>query len=82
MAEFFNDRRPAGPARDDSTPLGRAALLGANAQLRDATPEYRKDDVNRRIRTAAVQRHRSRRAGLEDFATVGEYACFITGTEE
>lgn len=82
--EFFNDRRPN--VVDDhewpvmnGTPLDKAGLRVANKRLRGATPDYRKANVNRQIRTASVRRHRNRQHGREDFASVGEYLGFMTG---
>lgn len=79
--DYFNDRRPYGGPRDEDygTPVSRETLVGANARLRDATPQYRLGDKNRSIATLAVQRHRSRRAGQGDFASVGEYLEFLAG---
>lgn len=79
--DFYNDRRPS-PRRegDDDRFLERGTLRDANAQIRAATPAYRMDAVNRKIRTTAVQRHRARRSGNEDFSSVGEYVNFICGT--
>lgn len=84
--DFFNDRRPA--VADDhewdllhETPLDRDGLRAANTRLRNAAPEYRRADVNRQIRTTAVQRHRARQAGSEDFASMGEYLNFMTGAD-
>ena len=73
--DYFNDRRPcASPCDDDYAKLvTRDTLVDANARLRDATPRYRLNDRNQSISTLAVQRHRSRRAGSGDFASVGHY---------
>jgi hypothetical protein len=81
--DYFNDRRPYGGPREEDyqTPVSRDSLVDANARLRDATPQYRLDDRNRTIRTLAVQRHRSRRSGEGDFASVGEYLEFLAGAE-
>ena len=80
--DIYNDRRPS-PRRegDDERPLDRGTLRDANAQIRAATPAYRAGDVNRKIRTTAVQRHRSRRSGNEDFSSVGEYVNFVCGAD-
>lgn len=81
---FYNDRRPAVAgdhewATLNQAPLDRDGLRAANARLRAAAPAYRQDDVNRQIRTTAVQRHRARQAGHGDYATVGGYLSFMTG---
>lgn len=84
--EFFNDRRPS-VANDHEwdllhqTPLDRVGLRAANTRLRNAAPDYRKADVNRKIRTAAVQRHRARKAGRDDYLSMGEYLSFMTGAD-
>lgn len=81
--DFYNDRRLS-PHRegDAERPLDRDSLKDANARIREATPLYRADDVNRKIRGAAVQRHRTRKAGGTDFTSVGEYMNFICGTDD
>jgi hypothetical protein len=81
--DFFNVRRPS-PLRegDGDRPLDRDSLTEANARIRASAPAYRADAVNTKIRTTAVQRHRARRAGGDDFGTVGEYVNFICGTED
>lgn len=81
--DFYNDRRPS-PRRegDDDRPLDRDALVEANAQIRAATPAYRQEDLRVKIRTAAVQRHRARRAGQTDFSSISEYKSFICGTDD
>lgn len=81
--DLYNDRRPR-PRRDgdDERPLDRDGIRDANSQIRSSTPAYRIDGVNTKIRTAAVQRHRGRRAGLDDFSTVGQYVNFICGTDD
>lgn len=73
--DYFNDRRPcASPCDDDyAVPLSRESLVDANARLRGATPVYRQEHRSRSISTLAVQRHRSRRAGQGDFASIGHY---------
>lgn len=81
--EFYNERRPSPLSeRDGDRLLDRDALLDANARIRAAAPAYRQADVNRKIRTTAVQRHRARKAGGSDFGTVGEYTNFICGTAD
>lgn len=77
--DFYNDRRPD-PRKDGyvDEPLTRQNLKAANSSIRSATPLYRADDVNRKIRTTAVQRHR----GKHQFETVGEYMNFILGTDD
>jgi hypothetical protein len=84
--DFYNERRPS--VADDhewdllhQSPLDRDGLRAANTRLRNAAPEYRKGDVNRQIRTAAVQRHRARQAGGADFSSMGEYLNFMTGAD-
>lgn len=79
--DFFNERRPS-PSRegDDDRLLNRDSLIEANNQIRASTPAYRLDDVNTKIRTTAVQRHRARRAGQQDFSSISEYKSFICGT--
>lgn len=82
MDELFNDRRPhAGPVDDDySTPVTKTTLTQAHARIWAATPEYRMDDTRTGIRTLAVQRHRARRSGGDDFDSVGSYLEFVTGS--
>lgn len=82
--DIWNDRRPV--VADDhewdqlnQTPLD---VRAANARLRGAAPDHRKDEVNRQIRTASVQRHRARRAGRDDYSSMGEYLSFMTGADE
>lgn len=84
--DLFHDRRPA--VADDhewptlnESPLDRAGLRSANTRLRNAAKTYELDGVNRKIRTAAVQRHRARRAGSEDYSSMGEYLSFMTGAD-
>ena len=79
--DFYNERRPS-PRRegDDARPLDRDALIEANAQILAATPAYRQEEMRVKIRTAAVQRHRARRAGEADFSSISEYKSFICGT--
>lgn len=81
--DFYNERRPT-PTRegDGDRPLAPDALKDANARIRGATPVYQQGAVNTKIRTAAVQRHRARKAGQADFSTVGEYVNFICGTDD
>lgn len=83
MNEFFNDRRPR-PSRDGdaATPLDKQSVTQANRHLLESTPEYRKSDAKRRIRTAAVQRFRARQSGRGDFDSIEQYKEFIYGTEE
>ena len=81
--DFYNDRRPTARREDDDArPLDRASLKDANSRIRSAAPAYQVENVNRKIRTVAVQRHRGRRAGQADFSTVGAYVDFITGTDD
>lgn len=81
--DLYRDRRPS-PALDgdDNRPLERNALRDANARVRAATPLYQQGTVNTKIRTTAVQRFRARERGQQDFATVGEYLNFLTGTDD
>ena len=82
--EFFNERRPS--VADDhewdqlnQSPLDREGIRAANTRLRNAAPEYRRPEVVRHIRNTAVQRHRARQAGRDDFSSMGEYLSFMTG---
>lgn len=78
--DLWRDRRPSARRDgDDSQPLGRAGLTDANTRLRQSAPRYRQDQVSRQIRTTAVRRHRARKAGQSDFATIGEYVDHMTG---
>jgi hypothetical protein len=85
--DFYNDRRPS--VADDhewdqlnQSPLDRDGLRAANTRVRSATPEYERADVNRKIRATAVRRHRARKAGQQDFASMGEYLNFICGSDD
>lgn len=81
--DFYNERRASARREDDDTrPLDRGNLKDANSRLRSSAPAYQADDVNRKIRTVAVQRCRGRRSGHDDFSSVGEYVDFICGTED
>lgn len=88
--DFYNDRQPKlwdESERDlvfdpEIGKLDRGGLRAANTRIRNATPLYRQGDLNTRIRTAAVQRHRARKAGSEDFSTMGEYMNFICGSDD
>jgi hypothetical protein len=81
--EFWNERRPS-PSRagDDERPLDKRAVQDANDRIRAATPVYRQDSMNTRIRTAAVQRHRASRAGRDAPTTVSEYISFVMGADD
>lgn len=88
--DFYNDRRPK--VADDYEwdllhdpemgALDHNGVKAANARLRGAAPAYELGDLNRRIRTTAVQRHRTRQRGGEDFTTMGEYLNFMTGRDD
>lgn len=81
--ELYHERRPSPRADDDdSTPVNARTLRDVNARIRAATPAYKQDDLYVKIRTTAVQRHRSRKAGHGDFSSASEYISFICGTEE
>ncbi len=81
--DFYNDRRPSARREgDDARSLDRASLKDANSRIRSAAPAYQAEDVNRKIRTVAVQRHRGRQAGRGDFSSVGAYVDFICGSED
>lgn len=81
--DFYNERRPS-PRRegDDERLLDRNSLIEANAQIRASTPAYRQEELRVKIRTAAVQRHRARKAGGQDFSSISEYKNFICGTDD
>jgi hypothetical protein len=74
--EFFNDRRPS-VNRDDDRELGSDTLREVNAQIRSSVPVYHRADVDRKIRTTAVARHRGRQ-----FNSVGEYVNFVCGADD
>lgn len=81
--DLYNDRRPSARREgDDDQPLDRGSLKDANSRIRSATPAYRSGDVDRKIRATAVQRHRGRKAGQDDFSTVGAYINFVVGTDD
>lgn len=81
--ELFNDRQASSKADgDDDRELSRTSLRDANRRLRQNAPDYRKADVDRKIRTAAVQRHRARKSGQDNPGTVGSYVSFITGSDD
>lgn len=81
--DFYNERRASARREDDDArPLDRGSLKDVNSRIRSAAPAYQADDVNRKIRTVAVQRCRGRRSGREDFSTVGAYVDFICGTDD
>jgi hypothetical protein len=81
--EFFHERRPSpGCEGDDAVPVNADTLRDVNARIRAATPAYRQDEMNTKIRTTAVQRFRSRAAGAGDFSSASEYISFICGTDD
>jgi hypothetical protein len=77
--DFYSDRRP-NPARegDQDTALGYHSLRQANREILDSTPSWRRDEMQTKIHTNAVHRHRGKVA----FSNIGEYKNFIYGTEE
>lgn len=77
--DFYTDRRP-NPSReaDSGTPLGYHTLRQANREILDSTPAWRKEEMQTRIHTNAVHRHRGKVA----FNDISEYKQFIYGTEE
>lgn len=78
MAEFFNDRQKSARADgDDEREVSRSSLKDANSRIRAVTPVYEKKNVDRKIRTTAVQRHRGKQ-----FGSVSEYMDFILGTND
>lgn len=82
-AKFYNDRRPR-PERDgdSDTPLSKYAVAAANTHILESTPAYRRAEVDRKIKTTAVQRFRARANGQGDFESIEEYKNFIYGTQE
>jgi hypothetical protein len=83
MSDFYNDRRSRPiPGESDSASLDKASVTDANRRILEAAPAYRHAEINRKIKTTAVQRHRSRAAGQGDFDTISEYTNFIYGTSE
>jgi hypothetical protein len=83
VAKFYNDRRPSPFAEGDSgVSLDKSAVTEANRHIMDATPAYRRAEVDRKIKTTAVQRQRARDAGQNDFESIQEYKNFIYGTRE
>jgi hypothetical protein len=83
VAKFYNDRRPSPFAEGDSgVPLDKTAVTEANRHIMGATPVYRRAEIDRKIKTTAVQRQRQRDAGLGDFDSIEEYKNFIYGTRE
>lgn len=83
QVKFYNDRRPR-PERDgdDSVYLDKASVTEANRHILDSTPAYRHEEINRKIKTTAVQRFRARAAGSGDFDSIEQYKNFIVGTNE
>jgi hypothetical protein len=83
MDKFYNDRRPSPYVEGDSgVPLDKTAVTEANRHILNATPAYRRAQVDRKIKTTAVQRQRQRDAGQGDFGSIEEYKNFIYGTRE
>lgn len=82
-AKFWNDRCPKpGREGDSDIYLDKASVTEANAHILDSTPVYRHAEVNRKIKTAAVQRFRARANGSGDFESIEQYKQFITGTND
>lgn len=83
MNKFYNDRRPR-PERDGDSGVGldKRSVTEANRHIMDSTPAYRRAEVDRKIKTTAVQRQRRRDAGEGDFESIAQYKSFIYGTEE
>lgn len=81
--KFYNDRRPSPHVEGDSAmPLDKSAVTEANRHIMGATPAYRKAEIDRKIKTTAVQRQRQRDAGAGDFDSIEQYKNFITGTSD
>lgn len=80
---FYNDRRPR-PEREGDSGVGldKKSVTEANDHILSSTPAYRKAEVDRKIKTTAVQRFRARAAGQGDFESIEQYKQFIYGTEE
>lgn len=77
--DFYNSRRPQVVHDEDrATELGYHTLRQANREILSAVPDYRKPQVQTKIRTTAVHRHR----GKVDFSNISDYKDFIYGTEE
>lgn len=83
MNKFYNNRRPS-PNRegDSAVPVNKATVTEANDHILGATPAYRHAEVDRKIKTVAVQRQRRRDAGQPDFESIEEYKNFVYGTGE
>jgi hypothetical protein len=83
MAKFYNDRRPR-PEREGDSGVGldKASVTEANRHVMDSTPAYRRAEIDRKIKTTAVQRFRARANGAGDFESIEEYKNFIYGTGE
>lgn len=77
--DFYNSRRP-NPVRDEDqyTELGYHTLRQANREILQSVPDWRKSQVQTKIRTTAVHRHR----GKVEFNDISEYKNFIYGVEE
>jgi hypothetical protein len=83
MAEFYHERRPRSVKDgDDSLALTKQTVTAANDHILGAVPDYRHAEIDRRIKTAAVQRHRARASGVGDFSSISEYKNFIYGQAE
>lgn len=81
--KFYNDRRPRPEYPvDASVVLTKANVTEANRHIRACTPDHKRPDMERRIRTAAVQRFRARSSGTGDFSSISEYKNFIYGSGE
>lgn len=83
MDKFYNDRRPR-PERegDDAVYLDKQSVTEANQHILGAAPAYKQEELDRKIKTTAVQRFRARASGQGDFASIDEYKNFIYGTNE
>jgi len=83
MADFYNDRRSRPVSGEsDSASLNKATVTDANRRILDAAPAYRLPELDRKIKTTAVQRHRSRASGEGDFSSIEQYINFVYGTDE
>lgn len=77
--DFYDSRRPQiWRDTDGATELGYHTLRQANREILEAVPDYQRTQVQTKIRTTAVHRHR----GKVDFSNISEYKDFIYGTEE
>jgi hypothetical protein len=62
--------------------LSKYAVAEANDHILESTPAYRRAEIDRKIKTTAVQRFRARANGQGDFESIEEYKNFIYGTRE